>query len=61
MSGRPAFYPLLIAAIAFLLFLRTAGAENVRAVQIVDLICTGVCLGLALARLRLPSRTKSES
>lgn len=54
------FFPLLVAVIAFLTFLRTTGAENVRAVQIVDLLCTGVCLGLALARMRFPPGTKSE-
>jgi prolipoprotein diacylglyceryltransferase len=61
MSRRLVFFPLAIAVIAFLLFLRTAGAEHVRAVQIVDLIAIGVCLGLALARMGLPSGAKSQT
>ena len=45
------FLPLFFAALGFFAFLRTSGAENVRAVQVVSLIATGMCLGVALARL----------
>jgi len=43
--------PLLFAALGFFAFLRMPGAENVRAVQIVSLIATGMCIGVALAHL----------
>ncbi|HKI25495.1 MAG TPA: hypothetical protein VKA07_04175 [Candidatus Sulfotelmatobacter sp.] len=45
------FVPLLFAVLGFLSFLRMPGAENVRAVQIVILMATGMCIGVALARL----------
>lgn len=51
--------PLLLAVLGFLSFVRTAGSDHIRAVQITALIATGMCLGVALANLRLPSGTKS--
>ncbi len=45
------FFPLFFAALGFFAFLRTSGSEHVRAVQIVSLIATGMCIGVALARL----------
>jgi hypothetical protein len=55
------FFPLLFSILNFLAFLRTSGAENVRAVQIVTLLATGICLGVALAGLgvRLGAKTQS--
>jgi len=58
---RPVVIPLLFSVFGFLAFLRTSGAEHVRAVQIVDLIATGMCLGVGLASLLLPRGTKPES
>ncbi len=55
------FVPLLFSILGFSAFLRTSGAENVRAVQIVDLIATGMCLGVALAHLLVLLRAKSQS
>jgi len=50
---RPLFFaPLLAAVLGFSAFLRTAGAEHVRAVQIIALIATGMGLGVALAQLK---------
>lgn len=52
MKKRLIFFPLFLAIFGFSAFLRTAGAENVRAVQMVTLIATGMCLGVALAHAR---------
>jgi hypothetical protein len=52
MRRRFVFFPLFLGLLAFLSFLRTAGAERVRPVQIVSLIATGVCLGVGVAHLR---------
>jgi len=55
MKYRLVFLPLLFAAFGFFAFLRMPGAENVRAVQMVSLIGTGMCIGVALARLLIRS------
>jgi len=60
MMKRLVLFPLLFALFGFLAFLRTSGAENVRAVQIVSLIATGICLGVALANLRFRPGSKSQ-
>lgn len=58
---RPLFFaPLLAAVLGFSAFLRTAGAEHVRAVQIVDLIATGMGIGVAFAQLRFVRDAKSN-
>jgi len=57
---RLVLFPLLFALFGFLAFLRTSGAENVRAVQIISLIATGICLGVALANLRSRPGSKSQ-
>jgi hypothetical protein len=46
------FIPLLFALLGFSTFVRTTGSDQVRAVQILALIATGVCLGVALANLQ---------
>jgi hypothetical protein len=51
MKHRLVFFALIFAALCFFAFLRTPGAENVRAVQMISLIATGMCIGVALARL----------
>ncbi len=51
MRKRFLFLPLFFAAIGFATFERTPGADAVRAVQILTLIATGMCLGVALAHL----------
>jgi len=43
------FFPLFVAAVGFGAFLRMAGSQNVRAVQIVILLACGTCLGVTLA------------
>jgi len=50
--------PLFAALLGFSAFLRTSGAEHVRAVQIVDLIATGMGVGVAFAQLRFLRGTK---
>jgi hypothetical protein len=52
MHKRFIFFPLFLAIMGFLTFLRTSGSDHVRAVQILALIATGMCLGVALANLR---------
>ena len=61
MMRRLIFVPMLLALLAFLAFLRTSGAENVKAVQIVSLIATGICVGVALANLRFRPGSKSPA
>ena len=61
MNKRLIVSPLLFAVMALFAFLRTSGAENVRAVQMVSLIATGMCLGVALAHLGLGLSAKSQS
>lgn len=53
MKKRLFFLPLFTSALGFAAFLRTEGADSVRAVQIVSLIATGMGLGVALAHLKL--------
>jgi hypothetical protein len=60
MKTRLIFLPLLFAIFAFLAFMRTSGAEQVRVVQMVDLIATGLCLGVALAHLVVLVNAKSQ-
>lgn len=58
---RPLFFgPLFAALLGFAAFLRTAGAEHVRAVQIVDLIATGMGIGVAFAHLAFLRDIKSK-
>ena len=59
MNKRWVFMPFLFGILAFFAFLRTTGSENVRAVQIVSLLVTGMCLGVALAHLRSGLSAKS--
>ncbi|MBZ5720605.1 MAG: hypothetical protein LAO03_09515 [Acidobacteriia bacterium] len=44
---------LIAAAMGFSAFLRMQGSENVRAVQIVSLLATGIGLGVALSHARV--------
>jgi hypothetical protein len=60
MNKRLILFPAMFAFLAFAGFMRTSGAENVRAVQIVFLIATGMCLGVSLAHLLAP-RGRSQS
>ena len=53
--------PLFFSILGFSAFLRTSGAESVRAVQIVDLIATGICLGVGFALLAVQMKSKSQS
>jgi hypothetical protein len=52
---------LLACVLGFGAFLRTPGAENVRAVQIVALLAAGMGLGVALSHFRLLLGLKSRS
>ena len=45
--------PLLVSVLAFGAFLRMPGSENVRAVQMLALLGSGMGLGVALAHLRV--------
>lgn len=45
--------PLLVFVMGFAAFLRTPGSENVRAVQVVALLASGMGLGMALAHIRV--------
>lgn len=49
---RALFLGLFVAVLAFGTFLRTTGAENVRAVQIVSLVAAGMGLGVSLASFK---------
>jgi hypothetical protein len=60
MHKRFTFFPLFLAVVAFLTFLRTTGSDHVRAVQILALIATGMCLGVALAHPRFLLDAKSQ-
>jgi hypothetical protein len=59
MRRRLFFAPLFAALLGFSAFLRSAGAEHVRAVQIVALIATGMGLGVAFAQLKFLRDQKS--
>jgi hypothetical protein len=52
MKKRLFFLPLLASVLAFAAFVRSDGADSVRAVQMVSLIATGMGLGVALAHLK---------
>jgi hypothetical protein len=53
--------PLLVSALAFATFLRSAGARNVCSVDMVTLIAVGMGLGVALAHIRILVGMKSRS
>ena len=53
--------PLVAAFLGFSAFLRTPGADNVRAVQILMLIATGIGLGVALAHVRIALSVRGKS
>jgi hypothetical protein len=52
--------PLFAALLGFSAFLRSSGAEHVRAVQIVDLIATGMGIGVAFAQLKFVHDSRSN-
>jgi hypothetical protein len=60
MKKRFVFLPLLFAALGFSAFVRSPGSDHVRTVQILALIATGMCLGVALAHLRFLFEEKSR-
>ena len=60
MNERLIFFFAFFASMSFAGFLRTSNAESVRAVQIVSLIATGMCLGVSLAHLVVRWRGKSQ-
>jgi hypothetical protein len=60
MKKRLFVVPLFASILGFAAFLRTTGAESVRAVQMVDLIATGMGLGVALAHLKLFLDSRSQ-
>ena len=60
MKTRLFIFPLLASVLGFSAFLRSTGAENVRAVQIVALITTGMGLGVALAHFKLLLDVRSK-
>jgi hypothetical protein len=60
MKKRLFVVPLFASVLGFAAFLRTTGAESVRAVQMVDLIATGMGLGVALAHLKFLLDSRSQ-
>lgn len=60
MKLRLFFLPLFAAALGFVAFLRSDGAESVRSVQIVSLIATGMGLGVTLAHLKFALDARSK-
>ena len=58
-NGKYIFLPLIAAVLGFSSFLRSDGAENVRNVQIVALLASGMGLGVALAHLKLIMGSKT--
>lgn len=52
MNRRYVFFPLFFAILGFSAFVRSAGSDHVRPVQILTLIATGMCLGVGLVNLR---------
>jgi hypothetical protein len=52
--------PLFASFLAFYAFLRTSGAEHVRAVQMLALIAVGMGMGVALAHIKLIINTRSR-
>ncbi|HET6176300.1 MAG TPA: hypothetical protein VFE61_05155 [Candidatus Sulfotelmatobacter sp.] len=61
MNKRLVFFPAFFAILSFAGFLHTSNAESVKAMQIVFLIATGMCLGVSLAHLVVQLRGKSQS
>jgi hypothetical protein len=57
---RGLFIPLFVTALGFYSFLRTPGSENVRNVQIVALLASGMGLGVALAHVKILLGMKSK-
>ncbi len=57
---RSLFLPLFAALLGFSAFLRMPGSENVRNVQIVALLASGMGLGIALAHVRIILGLKSR-
>ena len=60
MKTRLFILPLIASAMGFAAFWRMAGADNVRAVQMVALIAAGMGLGVALANLKFLLKARSE-
>jgi hypothetical protein len=60
MKKRLLFLPLLGALLSFSTFLRSTGSDHVKTVQILALIITGMCLGVALVNLRFLFGAKSQ-
>lgn len=60
MKTRLFFLPLFASAMGFAAFWRSAGVENVRAVQMVALIAAGMGLGVALANLKFMLKARSQ-
>jgi hypothetical protein len=60
MKKRLFVMPLFASLLGFFAFLRTDGADAVRAVQIVSLIATGMGLGVALAHLKFVLSASSK-
>jgi hypothetical protein len=61
MKKRFVFFPLFFAALGFSALVRSStGPDHVRTVQILALIATGTCLGVALAHLRFLFDEKSR-
>jgi hypothetical protein len=60
MKKRLFILPLFASVLAFSAFLRTTGAENVRTVQMLALIATGMGLGVALAHLKFILDARSQ-
>jgi len=61
MKPRAWVMPLVAAFLGFSAFLRTPGADSVRAVQILMLIATGMGLGVALAHVRIALSVRGKS
>jgi hypothetical protein len=60
MKKRLFLLPLFASVLAFSAFLRSTGAESVRAVHVVSLIATGMGLGIALAHLKFILDLRSQ-
>jgi len=60
MNKQLIFLPLFLAIVGYSAFLRTPGFGSVRAVQVVLLLGTGMCLGVGLAHLGVLLRGKSR-
>ncbi len=51
---------LIVAAIAFMFFERSPGADAVRAVQILLLLACGACIGVALTLFRTARQSERD-